>query len=71
MGIFVDTPIEICHARVVERDKSTGESEEKIEKLWQKWLEAEHKYMETHNPKDNAIFVLDGSRPLEPQLEQL
>lgn len=70
-GVFVDTPIDICYARVVERDKSTGESAEKIEQLWNRWLKAEREYMETHEPKEAANVIIDGSRPLIGQLGRL
>ncbi len=61
IGIFVDTPDDICLRRGIERDMASGEPREKIEALWQKWLSSENEYFSRDNPKHYADIIVDGN----------
>lgn len=69
LGIFVETPIEICLRRGFERDQGQdGKSDDEIKQMWQKWYEKEEVYMARDNPKMAADLVVDGTKPFEEQL---
>ena len=70
IGIFVDTPREICLKRGMERDinNDTGKTEAEITALWEKWAADEDKYIEREQPQEYADIVIDGTKPLEEQL---
>lgn len=68
LRIFVDTPKEICLARGIARDASTGKSEEELRTMWEAWFAAEEIYMARDNPKEKADIVLDGTRPFNEQI---
>lgn len=68
-SIFVDTPKDVCLQRGVERDLSTGKSEEEITEMWEKWFEEESKYIQRDNPKGHADLVVDGTKPFDEQIE--
>ena len=67
LGIFVDTPRDICLKRGIERDKKGGQPESELLELWKNWLAEEDEYFERDNPKDYAEIVVDGTRPFETQ----
>jgi uridine kinase len=69
LSIFVDTPQEECLRRGVERDKSTGKSEEELVKMWKEWTEEENKYFDKDNPKVKADVVIVGTKPFEDQIK--
>lgn len=69
LGFFVDTPKELCLQRGIERDTSTGKSQEELTEMWTKWFEEEDIYIKRDNPKEHADLVLDGTRPFEDQVE--
>lgn len=69
LGIFVDTPVEVCLQRGFERDRGQdGKSDNEIKQMWQDWYENEEAYIHRDNPKGFADLVLDGTRPFEGQL---
>lgn len=69
LGIFVDTPIEICMKRGFERDRGQdGKSDDEIRQMWQDWYEKEEVYIKKDNPKEYADLVLVGTRPFEEQM---
>lgn len=67
LGIFVDTPRDICLRRGIERDKKVGLPKSELLELWKNWLDEEDKYFERDNPKDYAEIVVDGTQPFEKQ----
>ena len=69
LSIFVDTPKEICLERGIERDRSTGKSEEELRKMWEEWFAEEDKYIKQDNPKAYADIVVSGIEPFEQQLK--
>lgn len=69
LSFFVETPVEICLKRGVERDLVTGKSEEELLKIWGEWIEEENRYMERDHPKEYADIVIDGTRPFEEQVQ--
>ncbi len=69
LSIFIDTPIELCLKRGVERDKVTGKSEEELTEMWEGWMKGEETYFNRDNPKENADIVVDGTRPFEDQVK--
>ncbi len=68
LGVFVDTPIEACLKRGIERDSATGKSKEEITELWNGWLAAESQYFAEENPKAHADLVFDGTVPFAEQI---
>ncbi len=68
-GILVDAPIEVCRQRVVERDKTTDESPEKIKELWAEWLKDENDYFERDRPERVADIIIDGTMSLHEQVK--
>lgn len=68
LGIFVDTPREICIARGIERDLQTGKPIEEITKLWTKWIQDEDAYFKRDTPKEYADIAVDGTKPFEEQI---
>lgn len=69
LGIFVDTPTEICLQRGFERDKGQdGKSDDEIKQMWQQWYEKEKAYIAKDNPKEAADLVVNGTKPFEEQL---
>lgn len=68
IGIFVDTPKDICLQRGIARDIANGQPEDEVTKLWQQWYENEEKYLNRDNPKQYADIVLDGTQPFIDQL---
>ncbi|MEI6481693.1 MAG: hypothetical protein WCO19_05345 [Candidatus Saccharibacteria bacterium] len=69
LGIFVDTPQEICLQRGFERDKGQdGKSDEEIKHMWEQWYEKEETYIARNNPKEFADLVINGDRPFNEQV---
>jgi len=68
-GIFVDTPEDVCLARGIARDLSTGKSREELVKIWQDWLKDENDYMQRDQPKALADVAIDGTKPFEDQIQ--
>lgn len=69
LSIFVDTPEDECLRRGIERDRSTGKSEEELTNIWREWIEEENKHFEKDNPKAHADVMIDGTRPFEKQIK--
>jgi uridine kinase len=68
-GVFVDTPINVCVKRGLERDKGQdGKSDEEIVQMWHGWYKQEESYIKRDNPKQYADIVLDGTIPFDAQL---
>lgn len=71
-SIFVETNSEISLQRGLERDKGRdNKTDEEIRHMWTKWRDSEEAYMERDVPKQFADLIVDGKRPLEPQLSEL
>jgi uridine kinase len=69
LGIFVDTPLEICLQRGFERDKGQdGKSDEEIKSMWRDWYKKEDVYLSRDNPEAFADLVLDGTRSFKDQI---
>lgn len=70
VGIYVDTPREVCLKRGIERDinNDTGKTEAEIIAMWEKWADDEDKYLAHDKPQDYADIVIDGTRPFEDQI---
>lgn len=70
IGIFVNTPREICLRRGIERDinNDTGKTEAEIAAMWEKWVKDEDAYIDRHKPQKFADIVIDGTKSLEGQL---
>lgn len=70
IGIFVDTPREICLQRGIKRDinNDTGKTEAEITAMWEKWASDEDVYIAREEPWEYADIVIDGTKPLEEQL---
>jgi uridine kinase len=71
LGIFVDTPYDICLKRGVERDSTVGKSKEEISKLWHEWLDGELSYFRNMDPKAYADIIIDGTKPFAEQITEL
>jgi uridine kinase len=67
LGIFIDTPLEVCLERGLTRDANQGTKEEILEK-WQQWYKDEEGYIARDNPASYADVVLDGAKPCQDQL---
>lgn len=68
LGIFVDTPRDICLERGIQRDMSTGKSKEEVTKLWNDWLDEEDSYFDKDNPMQRADIIVDGTKSFEDQV---
>jgi uridine kinase len=68
LGIFVDTPKDVCLKRGVERDAGTKQSQEEVVEMWNKWFAEEDKYIARDDPKSYADIVIDGTKSFEEQL---
>lgn len=65
-GIFVDTPLEVCLQRGLERDRGQDDkSDDEIKRMWEQWYVKEEVYVARDNPKEFADLVLNGTQPLE------
>ena len=62
VGLFVDTPKEICLSRGMGRDAGRAGGEE-LRAPWDGWFSEEEAYMARDNPKGFADVVIDGTRP--------
>lgn len=69
LGIYVDTPTEVCIKRGVARDSDVGKSKSEIVKIWKKWIAEENDYFKTNKAKDIADIVLDGTKPFPIQFK--
>lgn len=68
LGIFVDTPIDVCLQRGFERDRGQdGKSDDEIKQMWQDWYKAENTYIARDDPQAFANLVLNGTEPFEEQ----
>ncbi len=69
-GIFVDTPLEVCLQRGLERDKGQdGKSDEEIKAMWEQWYKNEETYIKRDNPKQYADLVVSGTKSFEEQID--
>ena len=69
LGIYVDTPFDVCVQRGFERDRGQdGKSDEEIKRMWTRWYEDEETYIRRDNPQHYADIVLDGTKPFAEQL---
>lgn len=69
LGIFVDTPLEICLQRGFKRDKGQdGKTDDEIKRMWQDWYEKEEVYIKRDIPKEYADLVLVGTKPFDEQI---
>jgi uridine kinase len=59
-AIWVETPLEVCLRRGLERDVGQGEPDA-VEALWREWLAAEELYVVRDAPRAYADLVLDGT----------
>ena len=72
LGVFVDTPKEICLQRGLARDKGNdGNSDEEILAIWENWFENENEYIARDNPKEYADIVVDGTKPFDELLNHI
>ncbi len=71
-GIFVDTPLDICLERGIERDRGMdGKSEEEIKQSWLNWQTKELEYTKESSPKEFADLVVDGTKEMSVQVNDL
>jgi len=71
-GVFVDTPLEACLQRGLDRDRGQdGKSDKEIKLMWEKWYKKEEIYIKRDNPKVFADLVVDGTRPFAEQIKSL
>ena len=68
LGIFVDTPREVCLERGIFRDVQTGKTKDEVLKLWTDWLDSEDTYFAKDEPQKYADVVVDGTKPFEEQI---
>ena len=54
-AIWVETPMEICMKRGLERDG------QKARKRWEEWFAKEEKYIKRDNPQDYADIIVSGN----------
>ena len=66
--VFVDTPKKICLARGIQRDRTTGKSDDELIKIWREWFEEEKNFFKNDDPKEKADLILDGTKPFEEQV---
>lgn len=66
LGIFIDTPLEICLQRGITRDIVDGskKSREELESVWRAWTAEEQEYFKKHKPKEFADIIIDGRKPV-------
>ncbi len=67
LGIFVDTPREICLQRGIKRD-SINKTPEEVTKMWHDWFSEEDEYIKRDDPQSYADIVIDGTQLLEDQI---
>lgn len=70
LGIFVDTPYDVCLERGVERDSEVGKTKEEITQMWKVWLDGELSYFSNMDPKSYADIVLDGTVSFNEQISE-
>ncbi len=69
LGIYVDTPLDICLERGFERDQGQdGKSDDEIRAMWREWYKKEETYIARNKPIEFADLVLDGTKPFDQQL---
>lgn len=70
LGIYVEAPSEISMQRGIERDiaSGTGKTKADIAMLWQSWSESEDAYINRDKPNLFADIIIDGTLPIELQL---
>ena len=69
LRIFVDTPKEICLARGIQRDTSTGKPIVELTEMWKNWFAKEDEYFQRDNPKEKADSVILGTIPFAEQIQ--
>jgi len=71
LGIYVDTPRDICLQRGIERDltSDTGKTKEEITRMWEAWAADEDDYIKNDNPKAYADIVVDGTKSFNEQIK--
>ena len=70
LGIYVDTPLDVCLKRGFERDKDQdGKTDDEIMDMWREWYKKEEIYIARDKPIEFADLVLDGTKPFEEQLQ--
>lgn len=67
VGVFVDSPRDICLQRGIEREVSLGKPRDAVTRLWHAWLDEEEAYILQDNPKNYADIVIEGTKPFEGQ----
>ena len=69
LSIYVDTPKDVCFARGLVRDKGQdGKTDAEIMQMWEEWYKTEEAYIARDSPQEYADLIIDGTKPLEPQL---
>jgi uridine kinase len=70
VGVFMDTPREVCLRRGIERDLASdvGKTKAEIVEMWEEWAKDEDEYLEHDNPRAFADVVIDGGRAVEDQI---
>lgn len=65
VGIFIDTPKEVCLQRGLDRDEgnNTGKSTADLTKIWEEWQRDENEYFARDDPMSFANFVITGTQP--------
>jgi uridine kinase len=63
LKIWVETPVEVCLQRGLERDAQQGDAQE-VEAMWREWLAAEDAYVARDDPRGAADLVVDGTAGL-------
>lgn len=73
LGIFVNTPREICLQRGIDRDlgSDTGKSEAEVRAMWEKWAADEDAYIERDHPEEYADMVVDGTELLDKVIDEI
>jgi uridine kinase len=69
LGIYVETPTEVCIKRGVARDSNVGKSENELLKIWKKWIAEENDYFKSNKAKEIADIVVDGTKPFPDQFK--
>lgn len=69
-GIYVDTAREVCMQRGCLRDRGrAGHDDDRIRAIWEEWYREEEEIMNRYLPWEVADIVVDGTKPLRPQIE--
>ena len=68
---FVDTPMDVCLARGIERDMVLGKNREDVVHMWREWLDEEIEFMERDDPRSKADCIVDGTRSFGAQIDEL